>query len=192
MAIDETLADRGRAFEDEYFRKKDRELVENMRRVAEAEQARRDLTEKTGLDDPQLLHEIQALGFDADTVGLLPFVPLVEVAWAEGGVTDAERRLLVELARSRGIDEGSAGDRLLSAWMTTRPAPEIFAGARRIIAAMFQATAQPETSLSVDELVDYSERIAAASGGILGLKRISPEERAVLTALAEDLKHRKE
>jgi hypothetical protein len=36
--------------------------------------------------------------------------------------------------------------------------------------------------------VKYSESIAEASGGVFGLKRISAEERAVIEALAADLK----
>jgi len=36
--------------------------------------------------------------------------------------------------------------------------------------------------------VKYSENIAEASGGIFGLNRISGEERALLAALAKELK----
>ncbi len=45
-------------------------------------------------------------------------------------------------------------------------------------------------SLSADDLVKYCESIAAASGGILGINRISAEERALLNTIANDLKSR--
>src|SRR5687768_16278843 len=97
-----------RSREDEYFWKKDQELIEKMRRAAAADQARREIGAKAGIDDPELAAELEALGFTVETVLLLPLIPLVQVAWAEGGVSAAERQLIVKLARSRGVAEGSA------------------------------------------------------------------------------------
>ena len=103
MPDDNPLAERGRSLEEEYFRARDRELVEKMRRAAAADQARQQLHARTGLQDPESVKELEALGFTPDTVDLLPFVPLIQVAWAEGGVSGAERQLVTQLARSRGI-----------------------------------------------------------------------------------------
>ena len=61
-----------------------------------------------------MLRELQVLGFTPETVALLPLVPLVQMAWAEGGVSDAERRLILQFARTRGIEEGSGADRQLA------------------------------------------------------------------------------
>jgi hypothetical protein len=41
--------------------------------------------------------------------------------------------------------------------------------------------------MSADDLVKYCESIAAASGGILGINRISAEERALLSSIAAQL-----
>src|ERR1700752_1689964 len=107
MSDGEFLDDRRRASEDDYFRKKDRELIEKMRAAAAADRTKSELSAKTGLSDPALLGELGALGFPPDTIGVLPLVPVVQMAWAEGGITAAERALLVKLARERGIVEGS-------------------------------------------------------------------------------------
>ncbi|HEY6360246.1 MAG TPA: hypothetical protein VIX63_04040 [Vicinamibacterales bacterium] len=189
MDQDNPLSDRGRGLEEDYFRKRDRELIEKMRSAVAADEARRELATKTGLQDPEMLQELQALGFTPDTVVLLPLVPLVQMAWAEGGVSEAERKLIVQLARARGIAEGSAADRQLSAWLSTRPAPDVFTRASRLIQAMLDAPAG-DHSLSADDLVKYCENIAAASGGILGINRVSAEERALLNTIARDLKAR--
>jgi hypothetical protein len=186
MPDDNPLADRGRSLEEEYFRAKDRELIEKMKRAAAAEETRQQLRTRSGLQDPELVKELEALGFTPDTVDLLPFVPLVQVAWAQGDVDDAERKLLVRLARTRGIAEGSAADRQLADWLSHRPSADVFARATRLVRAVLQSPAQQ--SMTADDLVKYSESIAEASGGIFGLKRISPEERAVIEALAADLK----
>ena len=102
--------------------------------------------------------------------------------------TDAERALIVRLARARGIAEGSASDRQLVDWLANRPAPEVFERATRLVRAMLSSSEQPAGVMTADELVKYSETIAEASGGIFGLNRISGDERTVLAALAAQLK----
>ena len=189
MAQDNPLSDRGRGLEEDYFRKRDRELIEKMRAASAADEARREIATKTGLQDPELLQELRALGFTPETVVLLPFVPLVQVAWAEGGVSDAERKLIVQFARARGIAEGSAADRQLTTWLSSRPTQDVFARAMRLIRAVLDATAG-DLTLTADDLVKFSESIAAASGGILGINKISGEERALLSTIARDLKAR--
>ena len=152
---------------------------------------RKDLGHKTGLDDPELLQELHDLGFTPDTVGLLPLVPVIQMAWAEGGITKAERELILRLARSRGVEVGSTADHQLTEWMTNRPAEAVFARAGRLIRAMFDSGSPQTADLNANDLVQYCEDIASASGGILGIGRISPEERALLSSIAADLKARR-
>ena len=118
---DNPLSDLGYSREAEYFRKRDQELIEKMRRAAAAEKTRQELSASTGLQDPEVIVELEALGFSPDTVCLLPLVPLLEVAWAEGGVSDAERLLVIQLARSRGIADGSAAGRFPARAAGRRP-----------------------------------------------------------------------
>jgi hypothetical protein len=88
MTEHDAFAERGRALEEEYFHRKQKELVEMMRRVSAADQTRRDLVDRTGLHDPEMLRELEALGFTPETVNLLPVMPVLEMAWASGSVTD--------------------------------------------------------------------------------------------------------
>ena len=187
----DAFAERGRALEGDYFRKKDRELIEKMRAAADAQQARAEIGRKTGLDDPELIRELQDLGFTPDTLGLLPLVPVIQVAWAEGGITKAERELIVRLARGRVIEAASAADAHLTAWLTNLPAEKTFASARRLIRAMLDSGSEQARDFNEDDLVTYSEQIASASGGMFGIGRISAEERALLDSIAADLKARR-
>jgi hypothetical protein len=188
MSEGDFLDDRRRASEDDYFRKKDRELVEKMRDAAASDHARRDLSAKTGLTDPALLGQLQELGFSPDTIAVLPLAPILQVAWAEGGVSPAERSLIVGLARTRGIAEGSAADRLLSQWLSRKPAPEVFARATRLIRAMLDSGAAPDDALGADDLIRYCESIAEASGGLFGIGKVSAEERQALSQIVAALK----
>lgn len=189
MTEKDIFAERGRSLEDDYFRKKDRELIEKMKHATAAELSRRELGEKTGLTDPALLNELQDLGFTPDTLSLLPLMPLIQMAWAEGGITAEERELLIDLARKRGIAPGSPSDRQLAEWLDKRPAPSVFSRAMRLIRAMLDSGQDPG-SMSADDVVKYAEDIAYASGGLFGLGRISSEEKALLKSIAAELKTR--
>jgi hypothetical protein len=187
----------GRSREEEYFRKKDRELIERMREAAAATARQREiarvheeLAKRSGLDDPALVQELHELGFTPETIGLLPLVPVLRIAWAEGGITGAERDLLLRLARSRGIPEGSEADQQLAAWMSQQPDESVFARAGRLIRAMLDSRSPETSDLSADHLVEYCEQIAAASGGIFGIGRISAEEKQLLASIASDLRAR--
>jgi hypothetical protein len=189
MSDYDAFAERGRSLEEEYFRKKERELIEKIRQAAAAEQAREALSTTSGLSDPELLRELGELGFTPETVGLLPLVPVIQMAWAEGGVTAAERDLIVRLARTRGVSDGSPADQQLNEWMRARPSDAVFASAGRLVRAMLDA-GPAAGGLSADDLVGYCEQIASASGGVLGIGRISGEERTLLKQIADTLKSR--
>jgi hypothetical protein len=188
MAERDGLTDQGRKREEDYFRKRDRELIERMRQAAAAEQSRRELEAKTGLQDPEMLRDLQELGFTPDTIALLPIVPILQVAWAEGGVSEAERKLIIQLARARGIAAGSAADGQLSEWIERRPSADVFSSATRLIRAMLDRPTEAVGDLSADDVIKYSEGIASASGGLFGIGKISAEERATLAQIAAALK----
>ena len=51
MSTDDALGKRGRQFEDDYFRRKDQELLEKMRQAAAANKTQQALGGTTGLTD---------------------------------------------------------------------------------------------------------------------------------------------
>lgn len=194
MPEQDSLAQRGRALEEEYFRKRDRELIEKMRQAAEADRSRAEMGQRTGLEDQGLLAELHELGFTPETVVLLSVLPVLEMAWAENEITPAERSLIVKFARARGVEPDSAADQQLHQWMASRPDDTVFRGAGRLIGAMLSSGASlAGRSLTADDLVAYCEEIATASGGLLGLRlgSISSEEKALLARIASELKARR-
>ena len=174
--------------EEDYFQKKDRELIEKMRQRAKAQQQLRELGEQIGVTDPELSRELAELGFTPETVKLLPLIPVLEMAWAEGGVTAAERKMVVDVARARGIEEGSAADRQLAEWLDRRPEESVFRRAGRLINALFASGGRFD--LTPDDLLKYCEAIADASGGLFGIRRVSSDERATLERIANEIKSR--
>ncbi len=184
------ITDDVRKREEEYFRRKDRELIEKMRRSSEAARSRKALEDETGLHDPAMLQELEDLGFTPETIALLPFVPILQVAWARRGVSATERRTVVALARARGIADGSAADHQLKTWLDQRPSSEIFHKAMRLIAAMVEHPEESHDHLTADQLLKYCEQIAHASGGLFGIGSVSAEEQEAMQEIAAELKKR--
>jgi hypothetical protein len=107
MSNKDAFGERRRGLEEEYFQKKEKELLEKLRRRMQAEAERGQIAEALGVQDTEILGDLQALGYTRETVALLHLVPLIQVAWADGDVTLRERDLILELAGSRGIAEDS-------------------------------------------------------------------------------------
>jgi tellurite resistance protein len=184
---DELFGDRRRALEDQYFRKREQEIREKLQRRHAQEATRQRMAERTGVADEEILRDLETLGYAPETVMLLHLVPLVQLAWAEGIVDDRERALIIEAARSRGIDEGSAADRQLTDWLKTRPSDDFFEGTLRAIGTILHLRPADERDAAERDLLSYSTAIASASGGILGFGKISPQERAVLARISNEL-----
>ena len=190
MTHEDGITDHVRAREEEHFRKRDLELIEKLRQADRDAKANRALEQETGIHDPTMLHDLRALGFTPETFALLPLVPMVQVAWARAGISDAERSMIVNLARTRGITAGSAADHQLSEWLEHRPSEDTFHKADRLIRAIIDSPGGGALHLSADELIALCDRIAHASGGIFGIGRVSREERDALEEIAAAIKKR--
>ena len=187
MADKELFGDRRRTQEEEYFRRQERELIEKLAQRGREEATRRRMAEHTGVADDEILRDLQALGYTPETVMLLHLVPLLQMAWAEGSVSDRERDLILEAARARGIDKDSAADRQLAAWLTDRPSDELFEKTLRAIGAILQSRPSEERDASQKDLVSRLTAIASASGGILGFGKVSPQEQQVLAHITHEM-----
>ncbi len=181
------LKDLSRSNEEHYFLKKENELLEELRRHAKRVSERADLAEATGVADEEILRELQDLGYAPQTVELFYLVPLLQVAWADAYVTSQERELIVGVARSRNLHEGTPGDIQLQEWLHNRPSEEFFTRTNRIIGTVLTALAPGERSVSPDMLVALCTDVASASGGFLGFGRVSDAQRRAIEEVAAEL-----
>jgi hypothetical protein len=187
MTDKEFFGDRRRSKEEEYFRKQEQELIEKLRQRGREEAARRRMAERTGVADEEVLRDLEALGYTPETVMLLHLVPLLQMAWAEGSVSDRERHLIIEAARARGIDKDSPADHQLASWLASRPSDELFEKTLRAIGAILQARPPEEREANQRDLLSRLTAIASASGGILGFGKVSPEEQQVLARISQEI-----
>jgi hypothetical protein len=187
MPEKDAFADLRKAKEEEFFRKREQALIEKLRQRAAAGAEARKMGDALGAKDPRILEDLQALGFNADTVSLLYVVPLVAVAWADGGVSARERSLIEELAGVRGVPPDSPAGRQLRRWLDERPSAEFLDASLRVIGHLLRELPANAAAPSGGDLLSRCARIAEASGGILGLGAISPEERELIGRVAREI-----
>ena len=184
---DDALAGRRRASEEDYFRKRDNQLIEQLRIRAEHETERQRMSEFLGVADQNLLRTLEGLGFSGETVPLLHIVPLVHIAWIDGMVSTSASNHIIDAAREHGIEEGSAADRRLSEWLGNRLSPGFCNEALHALSAVLRQRPATERRRCVQNLIEHCVAVAAASGGILGFWNISKRERNVLDHIGHAL-----
>ena len=139
-------------------------LDEKRRVVREAENAEREISYITAAADYYYGKADLNETFD-DYSKLIPLVPLVKTAWAEGRVTRRERHLVFEAAKRLGIKPGTAVHARLAEWLELHPTDEFYDSALEILRHRWQKLSPEEKARRKFELLNDCTRIAEASGG---------------------------
>jgi hypothetical protein len=188
MVERDKFAEREHWLEEEYFGKKNQELIEKMRERRAREADRQKMAEIMGINDQEVLEALQDLGYTSETIQLLHIVPLVEVAWAEGGVADREREMIFKIAQSRGIQPGSAAHEVLTHWLEEKPTGRFFENTLRAIGVVLALLPEEQREASRRDLISYCSQIASVvASGILGRGGITDEERALIAHIATEI-----
>ncbi len=188
MAEKDKFAQREHWLEEEYFGRKNQELIEKMRERRAREADRQKMAEIMGIDDQEVLEALQDLGYTSETIQLLHIVPLVEIAWAEGGVADREREMIYEIAESRGILPDTAAYEMLTHWLEEKPSGRFFENTLRAIRLVLDLLPQDQRDASRRDLISYCSQIATAvTSGIFGRGGINDEERALIAHIATEI-----
>src|SRR5262245_40288231 len=193
MMSEDVFKERGRSFEEEYFRKHEAKLIAKLRERGRLEEISEALAMKLQIDSPELLGRIMALGVTVETGPAFLLAPLVQVAWAESAVTDRERAMVLRLAKERGIEPTSPAYAQLDAWLSQRPADALFDAAIEAIKSGLSVLTPEERADRIRRIVDACRQVADASGGLsrlVGLGGVSHEEEALLDGMAAALRAR--
>src|SRR5512143_2676002 len=186
--------DRERAEEAVFFRDRDAKLIQKLRENARLEEIVALMAESLQVRNPELLRRVRALGIDLSTGPAFLLAPLVQVAWAEGKVTDKERETVLRFARERGVEDGSASQVQLLAWLRNRPADAVFDTAIEVIKAGLSTLPPDLREERTTRILQACREVSEASGGLakaLGLGNgVSSEERSVLDVVTAALRDR--
>jgi hypothetical protein len=185
MMPDGLLDDRRNALEEAFFRKENEKLRAKLQAEREREAVRKALAGEAGIQDEALLARLVELGIRVDTVEALVLVPLVMVAWADGKMEAAERAAVLRGAEASGFTPDKPAYALLEAWTKQRPPAELMSSWRSYIDALVKELSADQRWALEERIVERARAVASASGGFLGMAKISKAEEAVLAELAK-------
>ena len=189
---EDKLKDRERAEEEVWASRRNADLLEKLRQKDKLEAIGMALAKKLQTDDPALLQRAVNLGVTLDTGPAFLLAPLVQVAWAEGEVTDEERETVLRLAALRGLETGTPAHAQLVEWLRHRPSDELFDVAIDVIKAGFSVLPPAEREERVEILARACREVAKASGDLwkrLGLSSgVSAEEYTFLDQIKARLR----
>ena len=98
---------------------------------------------------------------EIERIAALALAPLVEVAWADGAVTEGERQGVIEAARAMGIERHSDFVRTtLLRWLHESPPTEALEAWRRLLAPTLADTSSRAARESESKLLEEARRIA--------------------------------
>jgi tellurite resistance protein len=155
---------------------------ERMEKIGQREQ----LTQVSGIQDEALLDRLIALEIGPETLAALEVVPLVFVAWADGGVQAEERETIITFAQAAGIRPQDGRYPLLEHWLKRRPKAEAMDAWKHYVKDLCQRLEKQEIENLKHELLDRAQEVAKVAGGFLGFgNKITASERSVLEALEQ-------
>jgi hypothetical protein len=179
----DALHERGKSLEEQFFRKQNEKLLEELRGKKEAEGKRDALRQASGMTDDSVLTKLVEVGIGPDTMAAVSLVPLVIVAWADGTVQEKERVAILRGASAKGIHEGGPAYELLSQWLEHAPDAELFASWSDYIQALKKELSSEQMRILHEQVVERAHAVAEAAGGLLGVKRVSKAEEEALHRL---------
>ena len=180
----EILRERGRSLEEEFFRREDARLRENLRQAAQRASTREALERGSGIKNPAVIDRLIELDVKPETVTALSLVPLVMVAWADGSLDASERTAILERVDATEFAPGSPARALLEGWLERKPDPKLLDAWAQLVAGLGEQMNREEVASLKAGLLDRARAVAGASGGFLGLgSKVSSAEADVIARL---------
>jgi hypothetical protein len=166
---------RGKVLEEAFFHRADRELSELLRKRLQREEKIRLIANATGIREQKYLELLADSGFELSTLHFV-WVPLILVAWADGNAEKLEKEAIADILASKGISKATISRVIAHDWFCKKPTEELWE-----IWAEFSAATSARLSPSIynelfDEVVRLCRLVADASGGFMGLGKISVTE----------------
>jgi hypothetical protein len=181
---------RRKSFEEEFFRKKDAQLVDKLKVVFHQTLDKETIRQRTGVTDEYVLNNLVALNLSGDSMAAFNLYPLIEVAWADGQVDEREVRAVLTAAANHGITPDSVAYKMLDNALKHHLRQDARKAWYAYAEALRKVLNPQELATFRSDLLENARRVAEASGGVLNLAfTVSGNEKRVLQAIERALTH---
>ena len=138
----------------------------------------------------ELKKALSQFGIDESNFRVIGLLPLVYVAWADGTIQTAERRLIEKAGRQKGW-LNDASQPVLDAWLSTPPSKTEFETGMQLLRGLIDQQRGLGSSMSAQQLpdlIDLCADVSESAGGMFGMRdAICDDERVALTDVARAL-----
>lgn len=185
MATD-SLDDRRKALEEQFFQKHELELVQKMKDAAAKASSKEALQKLTGISDEKVLEALSELKLGGAATLVMSLYPVIEVAWADGNIDAKERAAIMEASKSIGLEPSSPAWEYLSKWIAQKPELSWHTLWVDYVKALVAKMSPDDKALLKNTVLGRSLAVAEASGGFLGVAfKVSDAEKRVLEKLEQ-------
>lgn len=174
--------------EEEFFHKKNQDLIEQLRHQLSTAETARALETATGIHNPELMAWLAELGITPENAAILHLVPLFQVAWADGAIQPAERELLERAAAETGIHVGTPAHKAFLELLKAPPSRGYYDAALIYTRLLLAALPPAEAETARETLQALCLQMARAAGGLFGIfSKVADEERTALRQISAQL-----
>ena len=175
-----TLLDRQKAINKTFFPLRHRSVLKPPTSEPTHAQKKRALTEVSDITNGEMLDRLIASGIDQNTLSALTLIPLIEVAWADDQLDAEERGLVLAAAKRHRFNRDSYT--LLKYWLE-HPSEGLMEVWRDNVEGLLELMSDSERSTFCADIFGRAKEVAEATGGVLGIGKISKLEREVLVEI---------
>lgn len=179
---------RARQHDGAYSRWRTEKESEQAHRRAEIQRHRQLMGQALGVFNHEVLTDLQLAGFTAETIVLLEFAPLVQIAWADGAVSNRQRDLIFRIATREFVSEDTPAHGRLTGWLERCPCDDVFDVCLFAIHAKLEPLGPEVRATLQRKLVHDCTAVALVADGVLGDHKISMDEGRVLARILASLK----
>ena len=184
----EAFDTRRAGFEAEYFHKKDAQLVEKLKGVFHRKMEREELKKTAGITDEQVLDRLINANVKGELLLVFKLYPLVEIAWADGGIDDKEARAVTDAAIKSGMPPEGPAIKGLQDWLKRGPTADGKLAWKMFAGELRKKLTPAELTSFRNDLLSYAHSVAKASGGVFGFGGSqSPSEKRVMEEMTKAL-----
>ena len=165
----------------------DQELIELLSKRLQRDEKIRLFANATGIRSRKGLESLVDSGFELSTMTAFIWVPLIFVAWADGNADEFEKKSIFDVLTNKGIATETASMMIAHEWFSQSPNPELWKIWEEFTVTTLTRLNPAIRNELMDEIVGLCHVVAYASGGLLGLGKISPSETKVIDRVIESL-----
>ena len=184
---DDIFRKREAYLEEEYFRKKEFELLEKLKAVFKKQQDKEALRKASGVTNEEVLDRMVEINASGEGLAAFQLYPLVELAWADGDLSEREAASVLMAGEKQGLRPGTRPYEMLETRLRKGPDPE----ARKIWFAYAEEMRKHLTPRELDtlrnDLLERARGVVAATGHLERLLIDIGGERKVLAAIEKAL-----